>query len=284
MDDDNPTSPRRDWRTDSEWFSLLERVTAGELAEVRARRAKRGWQWAAAAAGIVIVLGASLAGVAHWRNSRPQIRVAVTAPGERLMIRLPDSSTVTLGPASMLRYDRLARQREMSLDGVADFRVRHDPDRPFVVHASQADITDIGTEFVIHAYAADSTVHVAVSAGVVSVVNRDGDRGELTLRAGEVAVVHGPTAPLQVHEANPAAYGAWMSGALVFEDDSLSDVVRELGRWFDADIRIADPLLAGRRVTAVYNKPSLSSVLEALGATLGVRYEKSGRTVTLRAR
>ena len=54
-------------------------------------------------------------------------------------------------------------------------------------------------------------------------------------------------------------------------------VAIELGRWFDVDIRLANTSIAGRRVSAVYNNPSLAGVLEALTATLGLRAEQTGQ-------
>ena len=70
----------------------------------------------------------------------------------------------------------------------------------------------------------------------------------------------------------------------MFRDEPLSAVAEELERWFDADIDIANETLARRRVTAVYNDPSLSGVLEALEATFGVRIERTGRTITISER
>jgi ferric-dicitrate binding protein FerR (iron transport regulator) len=55
-----------------------------------------------------------------------------------------------------------------------------------------------------------------------------------------------------------------------------------LGRWFDADIRVASSTLARRRVSAVYSDPTLAGVLDALGATMGFTYERNGRVVTIR--
>jgi len=282
--DDEPTVPRRAWQTDQEWFNLLERITADE-AVVRPRaQARRHWWWVGIAAGIVLLLGVSALGTTRWRNRRASIETVVTTAGQRLIVRLADKSTITLGPASTLRYDRSQRSREMTLEGLADFRVEHDPARPFVVHAGGADIADIGTEFVVRSYASDSVVHVAVNTGVVSVRNRVGDRGELLVHAGEVALVHGVSAPLQVRDVAPAAFTAWMGGTLTFDDDEFVDVARELGRWFDVDVRLADPSLGARRITAIYNTPSLTSVLDALSATLGARYERTGRIITFSAR
>ena len=282
--DDDPTRPRRAWQTDQEWLKLLERVTADEVAGRNRLRSRRRWTWVGIAAGVVLLLGASAIGALRWRNHRPSIETIATKPGQRLILRLADKSTITLGPASTLRYDRSGRSREFALEGLADFRVEHDPAHPFVVHAGGADVADIGTEFVVRAYAADSTIHVAVNAGVVSVRNRAGDRGEMLVHAGQVALVHGGNAPLQLREVNPAAFTAWLGGTLTFDDDDFANVARELGRWFEVDIRLADSGLATRRVTAIYNNPSLASVLDALSATLGARYERSGRVVTFSAR
>jgi transmembrane sensor len=284
MDDDESAAPRRAWRTETEWFSLLERITADDLSARRARDVRRRWRWTGVAATVVLLLGASAAGVIRWRKQQPTFDAVTTAPGQRLVVHLGDHSTITLGPASTLRYDRVARSREITLDGLADFRVEHDAGHPFVVHAAGAEITDVGTEFVVRAYSVDSTVHVAVSSGVVSVMNAAGDRAPLMVRAGEVALVRGTTAPLQVHEVNASTYAAWVGGTLMFDDDAFADVARELGRWFDVDIRLANPRLATRRVTAIYNDPSLPLVLDALSATLGVRYETSGRIVTFGSR
>ncbi len=227
--------------------------------------------------------GGSAVGLLRWRNREPSFEVVRTAPGERRVIHLADNSTITLGPASTLRYDSLSRSREITLDGLGDFHVEHDAARPFVVHTGSADITDVGTEFVVRAYGADSSVDVAVSSGVVAVASRTGERRRVIVRAGEVALVVGGNQPVQVPDANSATYRAWIGGTLTFDAQAFSEVARELGRWFDVDIR-ADASLATRRITAVYNHPSLPAVLDALGATLGARYERSGRTITFTAR
>ncbi len=114
-------------------------------------------------------------------------RVATTGVGERLTIQLADSSVVTIGPVSTVRYRTTASERSVTVEGVADFHVVHDTRRPFRVHAKNAVVTDVGTEFVVRAYAADSGVDVAVTSGVVAVSGSTSD--SVQLRAGEVAAV-----------------------------------------------------------------------------------------------
>jgi transmembrane sensor len=273
---DYPPNERRPWRTDDEWDRLRERIEAAEASHRRRVR----WPVAAAA---VLVIAATLAIV--WQNAhlkREAPRVATTAAGERIVLHLADSSVVTLGPASSLRYQITGSRREITLDGLADFRVVHDESRPLVVHAKNAVATDLGTRFVVRAYASDATVQVAVTDGVVSL--RGSDTTRIELRAGDVGQVGASGTVARDANQSAATRAAWIEGRLVFDDEPLSSVAAELSRWFDVDIRIASPALGNRSVSAVYNNPSLSGVIDALQATLGLRVERVGRTITISER
>jgi transmembrane sensor len=276
----NTPPERRAWRTDEEWARLRERITAGD---VTAPAAPRAWQksrphWIAAAAAVLVV-GAGVS----WRllHVRPRVeatpveRVATTGVGERLTIRLADSSVIILGPVSTMRY----AGRTVALEGIADFNVVHDATRPFRVRAKNAVVTDVGTEFVVRAYAADSGVDVSVTSGIVAVSGGASDSVEL--RAGDVAFVRANGRTAKVAGTSAQTLAAWVDGRLVFDDVPLSTVAAELGRWFDVQIRIPDPQSARRRVSAVYNQPTLPGVLEAITATLPLRYQREGNVVTI---
>jgi len=205
--------------------------------------------------------------------------VATTGVGERLTIRLADSSIVTIGPVSTIRYSDSAADRNIVVDGIADFKVVHDSTRPFRVRAKNAVMTDVGTEFVVRAYAADSGVDVSVTSGVVAVSGGASDSVELS--AGQVAHVLSDGRAARVTSASARTFAAWVEGGLMFDDVSLSSVAEELGRWSDVQIRIPDQQLAGRRLSAVYNRPTLSGVLDAIAATLAVQYKRAGKVVTI---
>jgi transmembrane sensor len=278
MTSDYRPNERRAWRTDDEWDRLRERIEASESSRVPRRRVR--WPIAAAAA---VVIGATLGIVwqsAHLKRETP--RVAATGAGERIVLHLADSSVVTLGPASSLRYTITGRRREITLDGLADFKVEHDGSRPFVVHAKNAVATDLGTRFVVRAYASDATVQVAVTDGVVSLGGPGTTRIEL--RAGDVGRVGTNGTVARDANQSAATRAAWIEGRLVFDDEPLSSVATELSRWFDVDIRVAGSALGNRSVSAVYNNPSLSGVMDALQATLGLRVERVGRTITISER
>ena len=272
---------RHDWRIDDAWAHLRERITASDPAVPATPRFTRRTRWIAAAAAAVVLVGAGVS----WRMVSRQVattsieRVATTGVGERLTIRLADSSVVTIGPVSTIRYATTATERSVAVEGIADFNVVHDATRPFRVRAKNAVVTDVGTEFVVRAYAADSGVDVAVTSGIVAVSGGASDSVEL--RAGQVAFVDANGRTAKVTSTSAQTLAAWVHGHLVFDDVPLSTVAAELGRWFDVEIRIPDQQLAQRRLIARYNRSTLSGVLDAIAVTLPVRYERTGNTVTI---
>jgi ferric-dicitrate binding protein FerR (iron transport regulator) len=163
---------------------------------------------------------------------------------------------------------------------MADFKVTHDRSRPFVVHVRNAEIRDIGTQFEIRAYAHDAAVRVSVSSGAVSLA-APGHGSMVELAAGDASSIDSSGTLSKIAHPDVAADRAWVDGRLAFDDAALSAVAVDLGLWFDVDIRIANGPLTTRRISAIYNTPTLTGVLDALTATLDARYERHGRTITL---
>ena len=239
------------------------------------------WKVHGLAAGIVIaVLGA---GGAWWlsRTSRPvaeapAMREYATPRGRRALFRLLDGTEITLNADTRLRapvtFGRGAR--EVYLEGEAYFRVVHDVTMPFVVHTAGGAISDIGTAFSVRAYADASRERVAVVQGAVALAGT-------ALRAGQVATRLRTGAVRVLRNANVTDEVAWTRGRLVFVDLPLGEAARALGRWYDLDVRVADPELAGRPVTGSYRDEPVAQVLTLITAAVGARYDWVGRSVTI---
>jgi len=277
-DEPRPTHERRPWRTDLEWDRLRARVEAAEPLPVSPPWWRRPASWIAAAAAIAL----GVAGI-RWqllRASTREVRAVSTGIGERLELRLGDSSLVTLGPSTTLRYRATGSRREAEVVGLAAFTIVHDATRPFAVHAKNALAIDIGTKFIVRAYAADTSVEVAVASGTVKLTSAKGS-SPLYLRGGDIGRVNNAGAVNPVARASIERDTAWIGGRLAFENEPLADVAADLERWFDVEIRIPDPSLAKRRVSAVYNAPSLAGILDALATTFGARVERHGGVITI---
>jgi transmembrane sensor len=241
---------------------------------------------AAAVAAVIVLaasvmIGADFLGVAHWVN--PSFEE--TAVGQQRAIALGDGSLIQLNTATRLVVEFAPRARRISLDsGEARFTVAHDPNRPFIVTTPQASVRAIGTVFNVQTAASGTSVavlqgHVEVSTHgtgtLVPAAARTAGKSkagsgalvpqELDLFVGQRAAVS-PTGRI-TFGAGPSLerVKGWVDGRLVFRNETLADLVAEFNRYHTHPLRIADPMLAGVRVSGTFaadDVPSLELFLE----------------------
>lgn len=233
------------------------------------------------AAALLLLLGGWFA----WRVVRGgdgvQMQAYATGVGERDTVRLPDGSTVLLGPGSRLTRARTynRRDRTVTLSGEALFQVRHDDARPFTVQAGMAQVRDIGTAFSVQS--GPGGVRVVVTEGAVALAAASAPEREVVLRQGERGVVAAAGSPPQRAAAREEDL-AWTRGELVFRDASLAEVQAELRRWYGVELR-ADGEVAGRRLTASFQGETPDQVLRVIALALGAELALRGDTAVLSA-
>ena len=244
----------------------------------------------AAAAVVVAVVGgwAVLGRAPAWRE-------VSTAVGHRTVVQLRDGTQITLAPKSRLRYtaDYGKADRDVYLDGEAYFQVTLDTRRPFRVHTARSITEDLGTAFVVRAYAEQHATEVVVAEGRVALWRADTSRTSAALearpdaRAGLVLAARdlgrldangGVTLRRGIDVARQLA---WTSGVLAFDGAPLRDVVLTLGRWYNVDVHLesADSALGARRLTATFTNESIDRVVERIALTLGLRVERGPGSV-----
>jgi transmembrane sensor len=162
-----------------------------------------------------------------------------TERAEYKYILLPDSTQVWLNAGSSLEYPENFDKpvREVTLSGEAYFDVKHAAEHPFIIHTGEILTTVMGTAFNINAYADRKNIKVSVSRGKVKV-----SRGRLLLatlvKDQEIKVSKMEDQSLQkVLSTNTVA--AWQQGNLVYEDETLSEIIADLERVYDVHIQVA---------------------------------------------
>jgi len=203
--------------------------------------------------------------------------------GQRVVIRLPDGTEATLAPETRLtllpRYGK--DTRAVGLIGKAYFVVTHDSTMPFSVVTDRLIARDLGTRFGVRAYSGDSTRDVVVAEGRVAlqqahisdvVLLEAGDRGRLT-RSGTIARSRNVAVDQLL---------GWVTGGLVFRRVPLGEVVAELGRWYDVDIRLAQASLSRESVTASFQDESIDTAIGLLATAAGLTVERASTRYTLR--
>jgi len=207
----------------------------------------------------------------------PSAREYVTASGERAVLTLVDGTRVILGAASRLtvspKYGSGTDPRLVTLEGEGYFEAVHDAAHPFTVQVGHRLVRDVGTKFVVRAFAPDHSVAVAVTEGEVMLAGtrlRQGDLGRLDA-TGAVRVRSG---------ADLRSYTSWITGRLVFDDTPLAEAIPVLERWYDLDITVADSALYRRRLFATLESQPVTNVLDLIALSLNLRVERRGRIVT----
>lgn len=266
--DSRPKAPSpRAWTTLRPQQTERKRFTASRIVRIALV--------AAAVIGLIFVPRAVVQHRALRDTATP--RVYVTAPRERAELVLSDGSRVRLAPGSQLRVaaDFGVDRRDVYLDGLAYFDVSHDARRPFTVLAGNARALDLGTQFVVRAYAEDSAVQVGVRTGNVML------SGVGQLRAGDVGQLQSDGRTRRWRGALNDPLLAWLDNRLVYRDAPLSHVLRDIHRWYDVEVRVAQPAIAALPFSGVLTEQSSGAVIDRVAATLGLRVRRDSNGVVL---
>lgn len=259
-------------------------------ADVQAHRSRRPYLRLAAAAALLVAAGASAfwyrTGAhsrAHSTASALPMRQYATATGQRAEILLSDGTRALLSVESHLRipadYDKDAR--DVYLDGEAYFAVRHDEQKPFRVHVVGGVAEDLGTEFVVRAYPGDSSITVVVASGRVALQSDSSSvkQDTIALGPGQLGRLHDSGRVTVSSDIDVDGYLSWTRGRIAFRDVPFATVARELERWYDVDIEIADSSLARTTLIASFDNQPLDDVLRIVARSLDARYTRKGRLV-----
>lgn len=145
---------------------------------------------------------------------------------------LADGTEVMLNAGSRLVYPQKfgGKKREVRLQGEAYFKVHHDAKHPFIVHTDGVATKVLGTEFNVRAYDRSNT-HVTLLQGSVQVST---SAQSVRISPGEDASLNG--ARLKVNDVDTEAFTAWMQDEFYFDNESLVDIARQIGKWYNVSV------------------------------------------------
>jgi transmembrane sensor len=234
---------------------------------------------AAAATGIAVVV---------WMNRGSETQVLQTAVGQHRNVALADGSVVSLNTNTVVETNFGRDVRAIYLrKGEAHFEVAHDRSRPFLVHAGDAVVRAVGTEFEVR-LRADQHVDVLVNEGRVEVAP------DVAEAPAAVAVVHAPIriahavsagqalstattnyAVVPVSPEQVSSELAWREGAVVFDSEPLSEAIAEIQRYTDARIVISDASIASLPVGGRFKTDDLQGFLNGLETALPIAIRRT---------
>lgn len=198
-----------------------------------------------------------------------------TPRGGQYQLILPDGTKVWLNAASSITYPAVftGNDRKVKVRGEAYLEIAKDKHKPFFVDIDgRSSVQVLGTSFNINSYADEGIITTTLVDGSVKVNNTT------MLQPGQQAIITLPSRPLRVINANIEQTLAWKNGLFNFNGLSLREVMHQLSRWYDIDIRFEGQEPSFRFLGEMHRNADLSKALKML-EKMEVKYRLEGKTL-----
>lgn len=231
------------------------------------------WRSIGATFAFLFACVAGLAGY-QWQQAQPTFNASIDTPQDkRQKVALPDGSSVDVNIRTHMRINYYRDRRTAILDaGEASFNIVPDTAQPFLVDVGSGQIRVTGTQFNVRRDSDE--VFITVVSGTVEVSSVAApSMSPARLTAGMGIRIDAQGHADEPHGVNIAAVTAWREGKLVFENQPLAEVVREVTRYRVHPVRIANTStdLGQLRLSSTFSISDTEALLVALPRILPVK-------------
>ena len=241
---------------------------------------------AAAAVIAAVLLAGGLTTVLLSKRLAQPVTV-VTQLGERSQVVLPDGTKVWLNSSSSVEYVApfFSRQRRVKMEGEAYFEVEHDRRAPFVVSTNGLDIEVLGTRFNIRNDDNEHRVTTVLLEGAVKAYASGREQASVRLHPAQQQVFDTRTHAMRLTDCPSAERSInWIDGRFCFEHDTFGEIVAELKRYYNVDIRFMDNRLRDMRFSGNFRvEDGIYHIMSVLQLTYKFNYRIAGNDIELYA-
>lgn len=200
-----------------------------------------------------------------------------TPKGGQFRITLPDGTKVWLNAASTLRFPNAfaGAERVVQLTGEAYFEVAKNAYMPFRVKVNDMAVQVLGTHFNVMAYPDEPGIRTTLLEGAVKVQH---GAHTMQLVPGQQARL-GPSGDFTMqNNVDVEEVVAWKNGYFHFNHESLQGVMRQIGRWYDAEIAYEGEIAPRQFGGKIERSSSVTEVLKILELSK-VHYRIEGKKI-----
>lgn len=208
------------------------------------------------------------------------LKTITTKRGEKRTITLSDGSTIRMNYETEIRVPEKfeGNQRIVYLAGHAHFDVARDTERPFIIYSEDTKTQVLGTSFDINTK--EEETEIIVTSGKVAFSEKAHEDNLVTLSVNDRAVLD-TNQNITTNEIDAHALTAWKENQLVFNGQTLAEIIAVLEPWYDVKITVTDTRLLGDQYKFSKENPSLERVLTQLGFAGGFEYKISDKQVSI---
>ena len=269
--------------------AVNQRIDAMEEAETKTVEMpwlRRNYKYVSGIAAALVV--ALFLGFLVMRPSNATITVASNEQNIEMPLLLPDGSSVIFNGNAEITYPKqfVKSTRSVDFEGVANFDVVANEEKPFIIHCDKMDVEVLGTSFLLNADPSSDKYFVDLYSGKVrmtafdekgneraQVVVLPGERGVLNLAQGELKALTYP----EVKEADLAD-----NHVMVFDNETLSKIVVALEYIYKVEINLAESC-ASKKLTARFSdEESIDEVMETISIVSEVTVTKEDGVYLIR--
>lgn len=228
----------------------------------------------AAAISLLVVLSFTAYLITNQWTGKKSLITAVTGTNEKLMVELPDGSTVHLNRNSELKYKSAFKGeiRKVQVTGEALFDVNPDKEKPFIVETPNAKIRVTGTKFNVLTDNGNNEVEVMVMSGQVIITDKNGMQ-EMVLDPDLIGTM-GNTQPTMFRNNDPN-YLSWSTEILTYDGTSLDKTFRDLKRVHNIEVRVSDKAIFDKKISTTFDRQSPQTIISIICTTFNLEFEIS---------
>ncbi|MBL4674999.1 MAG: FecR domain-containing protein [Mucilaginibacter sp.] len=213
------------------------------------------------------------------QTTETMLNTIATPAGGQYQVVLPDGTRVWLNSGSSLQFPvQFANShRDVTLKGEAYFEVAKDKARPFTVDAGEVDVKVLGTHFNVMAYDNEDMVKTTLLEGSVKVTT---PHSSGLLKPDHMASVDKHDDGIAITDADAEQQVAWKNNLFWFASADIHQVMRQLARWYDVDVKYEGKITKAFSGTLPRGLSAIK-LLTILQQTGGVHFKIDGRIITV---
>ncbi|MEM0939822.1 MAG: FecR domain-containing protein [Bacteroidota bacterium] len=204
-----------------------------------------------------------------------------TQRGEKRTVTLPDGSTIRMNYETEIRIPEQfeGNERIVYLTGHAHFEVTRDTQRPFIIYTEDSKTQVLGTSFDINTKSEGET-EIIVTSGKVAFSEKEQEENLVTLTVNDRAILNANRS-IATDKVDAFKLTAWKDNRLVFNGETLQEVIQVLEPWYNVSISVEDPDLLSQDFKYEKDNPTLKVVLDKLAFMGRFEYRLEGDSLII---
>ncbi|RZK71155.1 MAG: FecR family protein, partial [Pedobacter sp.] len=132
--------------------------------------------------------------------------------------------------------------------------------------------------FNINSYSDETNIKTTLVEGSVRLSQKNADAKAVVLKPGEQGINDG--AKFRIGQVQVAEVIAWKNGDFAFNEEKMSNIIKQLERWYNVEIVLSDDLGEEEFTGRIDRNRNIRRVLNMMEKTNSIQFKIEGRRIT----